>query len=446
MMSSPPTSPGPRSPGPTSLGPRRAGPSAGFPLSVLTLVLLLSFSALLALPGRLRAEGAGGGESILGLIEAGDLPAAEGALRAVLARGEDPRARELLGVVLGRQGRLAEAEEELLRAIAGDPASPEARQHLARLYLLGRREREAVEQMRAAVALAPLPRDLAMQLALAEIATGDTAMAEARLRRLIDDFDSVQARLHLARLLSARGDAEGALTTLREALEIAPNSEEVLRARGRTALEAGAPVVAILALEPLIRMHPSAAENSYLMGIARLQVGDSAGAVEALTRAREWESRRVLTLVGLGLALNGQKRYEEAEEALLAGLRLEPENVEALAALAESEEGLGNLEAAEEYARRALAGDPSHATAHLALGMVRMKQGRHAEARDELEQAVATDPGSPKAHYQLSLALARLGEGEESQRHLKLYREALRAFEERLEALGEGSQKGGMRP
>lgn len=284
---------------------------------------------------------------------------------------------------------------------------------------------------------------IAVWIAIAAPALGQPAATEAQLRAAVERSDSVRARLQLARLLASGGDAAGALEVLQEALARAGNSEEVLHTYARTALEADAPIPAILALEPLSRMHPTVGEYHYLLGVARLRVADWAGAVDALAQAHEQAPNRALTLVGLGLAHNGQKRFTEAKDALDRALRLDPESVEALAALAEAEEGLGEAEAAEGHAERALARDPSHAGAHAVLGMIRLDQGRYDEARAALERAVALDPGSPKAQYQLSLAYARLGDAEKSAHHLDLYRQALAAYEAWLQELG-GSGTGGM--
>lgn len=246
---------------------------------------------------------------------------------------------------------------------------------------------------------------------------------------------SVRSLLGQVRAESDRGDVEAALETVRRALQIAPNSETVLNAHAELSLAARAPVPAILSLEPLTRMHPSVARYHYLLGVARMQIADMAGAAEALRRAVELQPRDALSLVALGLALNGQKHYEEAVETLTEALRLDPDNVETLAALADANEGLGRTEAAEELARRALARRPEHPTANLVLGMALLEQRRHAEARDVLQAAVAADPTSPKAHYQLSLTLARLGDTAASRRHVELYRRSLETMEERLRRL-----------
>src|SRR6185503_16675587 len=101
---------------------------------------------------------------------------------------------------------------------------------------------------------------------------------EVHLRTAAARYKSVQALLELSRLEAARKDAPAALATLRHALELAPNSEEVLVTYAQVALGARTPVPAILALDPLRRMCPSVAQYPYLLGVAYMQAGDMAAA------------------------------------------------------------------------------------------------------------------------------------------------------------------------
>jgi tetratricopeptide (TPR) repeat protein len=340
-------------------------------------------------------------------------------------------------------------------ASAQSPSAPRpldvnGHQHLARLLLDQKRDAEAAEHLRRAATLGALDRDLALKLASIEVADGHAAAAMLQLRSAADRFQSVQALLQLARLQSSQKDAAGARESLKRALLLAPNSEELLAAYSQISLTAHAPLPAILALEPLARMCPTIAQYHYLLGVGLMQAGDMEAAVESLHRAEALEPNRAMTLVALGLALNNRKLYAEARSYLLRSLEIEPEDVEATAALAESEDGLDEIPQAEAHAQRALGRSPANATANLVTGMILMKQERYAEARDALLKAVAASPASPKAYYQLSLAYARLGDADGSERHRALYQQKLREIEEVLRQLrtetGLSKSGGGMRP
>lgn len=361
---------------------------------------LAAVALMLVLPGPSGAQSSVPTElqAILAKVEAGRLDVAESELRNLLQRTGSPAAQDLLCRLLLRQGRTDEALSEL----------------------------------RSAAKAGPLERDLALWLADAELARGNDVAAEVQWLSVTERYPSVRALLAMARLQARKGRTREAAATVERAVKIAPNSEDVLAARAKVSLNLQAPVVAIGALEALIRMHPKVAEYSYLLGVARLEIGEMSGSIEAFRQSLELDPERPLTLVALGTTLSTQKHYAEAKEVLRRGLRLDPESVEALAALAEAEEGLGEYEAAEEHARQALARDDSHVRALVALGLVRMAQSRYEEARDFFLRAVQKEPKLSTAHYQLSLAYARLGDRETSKKHLELYRQARKERDERL--------------
>jgi tetratricopeptide (TPR) repeat protein len=387
--------------------------------------IAMLIGALIALPSVVpaaRAVAEPDLEAVVALLEGGQLQAAEAELRRLLAVADGAELRDLLGVTLFRLGRSEEAEQQFRQAVALAPDLLPPRQHLARSLLQNSRSAEALSELRAAARLGALERPLALWLADAEAAQGNTPGAVAQLESVIERFDSVQALLLLARIESREGRHQAAFEALQRALEIAPNSEAALAARAKIALAAGTPAVAIFALEPLTRIFPEVSEYTYLLGVARMQIADMTGAIEALERAVELQPGKPLPLLALGRALLVQKSFAQAKDTVRRCLRLDPGNAEALAVLAEAEQALGEVELAEQHAVQALARDGDHPRALMTLGLIRMSEARHEEARDILLQVVASEPELAKAHYQLSLALARLGDRESSARHLEVYR------------------------
>ncbi len=387
-------------------------------------------------------------QTIVQMLESGRLESAESELRRILARSDHPAARDLLGITLSRTGRVKEAEEQFRRAVALAPESLPPRQHLARVLLQQQRPEEALVELRGAAKLGPLERRLAMWLAEAELSGGNVPAAVRQLESVTERFQSVRALMQLARLQARAGRNQDAAATLQRALALAPNSEDVLVAHAKVALAIPTPVVAIQALEALVRMHPEVADHAYLLGVARLQIAEMAGAIEALERSLELAPGRPLPLLALGKTLTAQKRFAEAKDALRQSLQLDPESAEALAVLAEAEEGLGELAPAEEHVDQALRLDPDHPGALMTLGLIRMKQARYEEARDAFLQAAAGRPTLAKAHYQLSLAYARLEDRETSAQHLEAYRRIKRENDKNLTELRTqaGLETSGMGP
>lgn len=371
-------------------------------------------------------------DAIAKLVADGELAAAESELRRRADLEESPAVRDLLGFVLARQGRFDQAAREFRRALELDSRFGPARLNLARLALRQGRQDEALEHLRAALQSGPLERELRFQLAALEVSRGDVSAGEKLFESLATELDSVRAMLELARSLARRGEGQMALGVVYRALTIAPNSEEVMSAYARLCVEHQAPVPAMRTLEALTRLHPEVAEHSYLLGIARLQLAESDGAVAALRRSLELDPDQVLPLFALGLSFRDQKRFEEAKEALTESLRLMPGHADSLVVLAEVEEGLGEIELAEQHLQRAFELGGQSPEGLYVLGRIRHAQGRYEEARDALERSVEKNPRPRKTHYVLSLAYARLGDREASAKSLELYRKKTKEAEELL--------------
>jgi tetratricopeptide (TPR) repeat protein len=405
---------------------------AGGCVAGLCLSLGLGLGGIFWWPAAAGAQQASPLDAVGRLLSDGKPQQAEAAARQLLASGDHAAARDLLGIALSQQGRIEEARAEFERAVRLAPDSASAQQHLARTLLQLDRPDGARDVLRTAAKLGPLERDLAFELAAMEAARGNPEAAEAQLLSVTERFASVRALLDLARLEARRGANSEAFAHLGRALEVAPNSEDVLSAYARVALAIKSPVTAIRTLERLTRMYPAAADYPYLLGVAKFRIAENAGAVEALERALELEPQNGRAAIALGLTFNSQRRFAEAKEALLGSLQLLPGNVDALVALGEAEAGLDELEAAERSVLRALELAPEAPEALYVLGKIRMTQGRYAEARDVLLESAERDPRSSKTHYQLSLAYARLGDRERSAESLERYRSAVREEQERL--------------
>ena len=222
-------------------------------------------------------------------IEAGELRAAEKQLRGMLDQSDDRVARDMLGVLLAGRGRIAEAREQFAAVAAAAPDFLPARQHLVRLDLLAEdADREAVHvELRAIAELGPMERDLELELADAELASGEVAAARKRFVDAADRFSSPRAYLRLIDLLVEQAEVEESVRHAIRAMRLAPSSAEVLAAYARAAHQADRAGDALGAVEPLVRLHPGVAEYHFLHGMAVLDRGNPVAARAALETALE---------------------------------------------------------------------------------------------------------------------------------------------------------------
>ena len=107
----------------------------------------------------------------------------------------------------------------------------------------------------------------------------------------------------------------------------------------------------------------------------------------------------------LGLALQGQRRYEEAVAEYHRALDLDPNHAGAHNHLGTLRMRQGNMTEAVREFQRAIDLDPKYAPAHNNLGTVLAARGKRDEAIAAYRRALASNPRDGKAHYNLGVML-----------------------------------------
>lgn len=172
--------------------------------------------------------------------------------------------------------------------------------------------------------------------------------------------NDARARLEEARELHLRGDAEGAIAALRDAVALEPtltaahkNLSVLLWQAGRTA-EARDVLAQAVAVLP--------AESSLWARLARTQadLGDAAGAIASLARAEAAQPRDAVTWTLIGGMHGEYGRWSDAERALERAAALEPGAPDIELRLAHAKQELGDTGRALEALARGAARDPAH--------------------------------------------------------------------------------------
>jgi tetratricopeptide (TPR) repeat protein len=193
-----------------------------------------------------------------------------------------------------------------------------------------------------------------------------------------------------ARLRLARGDADGALQRIQEAIRADPRRRsffELLLAVHRARRDEGA--AAGVKLPP--QREDTAWPDRYLEAV---------------------EARRV-TLPAIGrraARLVSQGRGEEALALTKMAATRYPNNAEAAAGFGQISFVLGRHQEAEAQLRKALSLDATSSDARIALGRVLSAQSRCAEAVDEFRRVLAERPDAAEAHLELGDCLFQLGD------------------------------------
>lgn len=238
-----------------------------------------------------------------------------------------------LGLVLAMQQQNAQALAELRKAQALAPADPDVQLELGRRLPA----KEGLALLKDAVANRPKWPEAEFELASAELALGDAAAAEPRLRALLkatpdnriatakhgaalvalgrlEDAEPVLQRalklipndhdtsLALAQLYERTGRHEEAFGQYRNAADLKRESAVALTAAGRLGLELKRPVFAGALLEKALERAPRSAPALALYAEVQAARGDIKGARETLQRALAGEGELDRALVEKRLA------------------------------------------------------------------------------------------------------------------------------------------------
>lgn len=207
---------------------------------------------------------------------------------ALKAHPERAEFHRLRGETLERAGRADAARSAFERAVALDAREAAALAGLARLAA-ARRDDEAALSLYARATEAD-PEDASISFAHAALLRerGQLDAAEQNLDRLLYRHPRHAPAAHeLAKLLLLRsGDSDRALDFAQRAVMFG-SEPDALETLGLIRLERGEAAAAVEALTRAAEAQPRSARTHYRLGLARFDAGDAAGAREALRTALE---------------------------------------------------------------------------------------------------------------------------------------------------------------
>jgi Tfp pilus assembly protein PilF len=197
---------------------------------------------------------------------------------------------------------------------------------------------------------------------------------------------------NLGRLDLQEGRAEVALTKIREAIRLQPDSAEAQANAGAALERLRQPVEAESRYREAIRLDPSFAGAHFDFGHFLLQSGRPMEAADEFRTTLRLDPTRAAAHNNLGLALARLGRPDDAKREYEEALRIDPRLVEALLNLGNAAFRQGHPEEAAGFYRSALRIDPANAAAHQNLGAALQRLGQAQEARAELQAAARGSP------------------------------------------------------
>jgi tetratricopeptide (TPR) repeat protein len=178
---------------------------------------------------------------------------------------------------------------------------------------------------------------------------------------------------------------------------------------------------ALKVLSAIIKQHPSYAQGHFNMGAVYVQQNRFGEAAQEFKDAVRLDPTDDVARLSYVKALVVLAQFDVAAPIIQEYRQRRPHDFDALYFSGVVAKGLGNYTDAENFLRQAVAINPNYFDARYSLGYVLAHLGRPAEARPELEAALKLDPDSSKARFQLANVLRVLGQKNEAAKELSTF-------------------------
>ena len=325
----------------------------------------------------------------------GDFAPAEAHLLKLRALDPDNRGvMVLLASLYERMGSADRVEGILRDLMTAEPESEEARLRLTE-YLLRTGKGEEALSVLGEAPKGPTPK-LRLARAAALMASGRAAEAEQTLSDLAADKDAgpagVDAQLRLSEIRLRRGDRDGALAMVDEALRRNPGDTRGHAARGRILLIMNRPEEALGELRVALHDSPDDAAAAILMSKAQLGTGNALSAQETLRAALERKPAVAELRLELAAIHESQGNPDAAIGVLQAAAVHGDMTPQLLFAMGNIEARRANFDAAEMYFRQAAETDRARVPALLRIATLQAARKNWDAARATLDGVLREAP------------------------------------------------------
>jgi tetratricopeptide (TPR) repeat protein len=350
------------------------------------------------------------------------------AAMAALGLQSDSRAAPLSG-----EPRLQEVERALVETAKQNPNDFSAQQRLGEFYLQQNRLSDGIPYLEKAQRLNPQDYNTGYDLSLAYLNSADTVKASAQLHQIIAQHETAELDNLLAETNERSGDYKSAATEYYRAAQLDPSEENIFD------------------LASFLLQHKN-------------YEGFLGNAATIFRYGVQKYPRSAKLMVGLGVTLYAENRYDDAVETLCAAVDLDPTDPKPFQFLGKvstvspalipdirkrlekfvqlypnngpaiyyyamslwqrtKEEPAADLGTIETLLKQAIAADPNFYEAHYQLGILYQDQVKYPEAIQEFNQTVKLRPDFNRAHYRLVLLYTRTHQKQLADEHLAILKQ-----------------------
>jgi tetratricopeptide (TPR) repeat protein len=217
------------------------------------------------------------------------------------------------------------------------------------------------------------------------------------------------AHYHLGVALWLKGDRDGSIPELQEAVKLAPRVFDYHYRLGSAYVESERNSEALVELKEAVALDSSSPQAWDSLGHAMQHVGDLAGAVDAYHHGVTLDPTDDGLRSDYASMLIETRQPDQAIREFEKILQHNPSNSTILVKMGYAHLKKGEFGLAVKAFTDALEKDPSSAAAHYDLGVARKQMDDLESAKKEFNEAIRLDPSLPEARYILGITEWQLG-------------------------------------
>ena len=342
---------------------------------------------------------------------------AEALIRFQRARVLDPKRPDVAFNIVRAKldlAQVAAARTEARESSTQFGTDPEWCAAIGQLFSKADHPKDAAPYLQRAFRTRPDDAGLRHQLAAAYLQAGqpDDVLLTISEPKTSDDYYLRASAFYLSHRFP-ESDRES-----EEALNLAPDSPQILVLRTRLLQRAGNQDDALQTAKKAIALAPDWDQPYYLAGVSSYLLRLYEEAAKNLARALEINPKSPRALFVQYVAFANLGKLNDAETSLRHAISLDPTNARLYCHLGILLEREDKHSEAERLFRKAIQLKPEYALSHYELGKLLASSNKLRPATLQLEQAIKCDKGLSAAYYQLGRVYTKLGETEKSDQML----------------------------
>ena len=286
-----------------------------------------------------------------------------------------------------------EKAKQYLEAFQKVQGNSAATKILAQIYLSEPNVDRAIEVLETYLKSQPTDAQAMTMLGTALMSKGQNARATSLMQRALQTRDAPELRTVLGLSLIRGGQSGSGVAELEAAYKRNPSQTKAATALINMYLRSGQAPKAVTIAEDLVKQQPSSAEFFNLLGMAKGQLGNLAGARAAFEQSVKLNAGFVSPKLNLARLEIAEKAFDAAATRLSAILKTDERNAEAMFEMAALSERRGQLADTERWLEKANdVSGPKEVRWGLALSDFHLRNGRAAPALEAAKQVSAKAP------------------------------------------------------